>query len=92
MKPNGKLLHGVPVFREAYEIVDQAWVWEATKIPVIGKLASLGYDAFAKIRTQLTRGSSVDDLIENHYLQKQKFGQDESACIPCREKEDEVKQ
>jgi len=79
-----KTLHGVPVFREAYEIVDQAWIFEATKLPIIGRSASMGYDFFAKIRTQLTRGSSVEDLIEKHY--QKKFGQDENTCVPCQTK------
>jgi len=83
VKPNGEVLHGVPVFREAYEIVDQAWVWEATKMPIIGKLASIGYDLFARIRTQLTRGSSVEDLIERHYQQAEKL----QGCEPCQQKQ-----
>ena len=81
VKPNGEVLHGVPVFREAYEIVDQAWVWSATKIPIIGKLSEIGYDMFASIRTQLTRGSAVEDLIEAHYQQRA-----EQECEPCKEK------
>ena len=79
-----KTLHGVPVFREAYEIVDQAWIFDATKLPIIGRLASMGYDLFAKIRTPLTRGSSVEDLIEKHY--QEKFEQDENTCVPCQTK------
>lgn len=84
VKSNGEILHGIPVFREAYEIVDQAWVWEATKIPVVGKLASMGYSLFAMIRTQLTRGSSVEDLIQNYYGQN--LGGKENDCEPCRKK------
>jgi len=81
VKQNGEVLHGVPVFREAYEIIDQGWVWSVTKIPIIGKLASFGYDIFASIRTQLTRGSSVEDLIEKHYQLKS----EQEVCKPCQE-------
>ena len=84
VKPNGEVLHGVPVFREAYEIVDQAWVWAATQLPIIGDLASMGYDLFARIRTPLTRGSPVDELIEKHYQEKS-----QQECIRCQGKYDE---
>ncbi|KAL7539127.1 hypothetical protein ACHAXR_009039 [Thalassiosira sp. AJA248-18] len=80
VKSNGELLHGVPVFREAYEIVDQAWMFEATKNPIVGKLASMGYDFFARIRTPLTRGSPVEDLIEKHYQLRN------TTCVPCQSK------
>ena len=86
IKPNGEVLHGVPVFREAYEIVDQSWVWAATKIPVIRKLASFGYEIFAQIRTPITRGSSVEDLIEKHNQQKQQLLQSGETCIPAKVK------
>lgn len=78
VKSNGEVLHGVPVFREAYEIVDREWVWEVTKYPIIGSLVSQGYDIFARIRTQLTRGSSVEDLIEIHQQRS------EQECEPCQ--------
>ena len=81
VKQNGEVLHGVPVFRKAYEIIDQGWLWSVTKIPIIGKLASFGYDIFASIRTQLTRGSSVEELIEKHYQLKS----EEEECEPCQE-------
>lgn len=89
VKPDGEVLHGVPVFREAYDIVDQAWVWEVTKWPIIGSLASIGYDLFAKIRTPLTRGSSVEDLIDEHYKEtlKNEEGRN-TACIPCQSKDE----
>lgn len=86
IKPDGEVLHGVPVFREAYEIVDQSWVWAATKIPVIRKLASFGYEIFAQIRTPITRGSSVEDLIEKHNQQKQQLLQSGETCIPAKVK------
>ena len=81
VKQSGEILHGVPVFREAYEIIDQGWVWSVTKIPIIGKLASFGYDIFASIRTQLTRGSSVEELIEKHYQLKS----EREVCKPCQD-------
>ncbi|KAL9186376.1 hypothetical protein ACHAXT_005614 [Thalassiosira profunda] len=83
VKPDGEILHGVPVFRAAYEIVDQAWVFEATTYPIIGPLAAWGYELFAKVRTLLTRGSAVEDLIEDHYRQKVEQG---GYCLPCRSK------
>ena len=79
VKQNGEVLHGVPVFREAYSILDQGWVWGMTKLPIIGELSSSLYDLFARIRTPLTRGSPVEELIEKHYKQKQE-------CEPCQRK------
>lgn len=90
VKPNGEILHGVPVFVEAYDIVDQGWIWEAVKWPIVGTLADWGYDMFAKIRTQLTRGSSVERLIEDHYVRRDEIimtKNDErggEVCEPCQ--------
>jgi len=50
VKPDGDVLHGAPVFREVYEILEQGWVWEATKYPIVGDLANIGYKLFARIR------------------------------------------
>lgn len=92
VKSNGEILHGVPVFVEAYDIVDQGWLWEVTKWPVVGTLASWGYDMFAKVRTQLTRGSSVERLIEEHYtrrsemMMKNNNDGGEEICEPCHKK------
>ena len=94
VKSNGEILHGVPVFVEAYDIVDQGWIWRITKWPVIGTLASWGYDMFAKVRTQLTRGSSVERLIEEHYQRRSEMmkkndgggGGEGEICEPCQKK------
>jgi predicted DCC family thiol-disulfide oxidoreductase YuxK len=96
VKPNGELLHGVPVFVEAYDIVDQGWIWEMTKWPIVGNVASWGYDMFAKVRTQLTRGSSVERLIEEHYTRRDEMmmmtkknddgGGGGEVCEPCQSK------
>ena len=94
VKSNGEILHGVPVFVEAYDIVDQGWIWGITKWPVIGTLASWGYDMFAKVRTQLTRGSSVERLIEEHYQRRSEMmkknddggGGEGEICEPCQKK------
>ena len=93
VKSNGEILHGVPVFVEAYDIVDQGWIWEVTKWPVVGTLASWGYDMFAKVRTQLTRGSSVESLIEEHYQRRSEMmtkndggGGGGEICEPCQKK------
>jgi predicted DCC family thiol-disulfide oxidoreductase YuxK len=91
VKSNGEILHGVPVFVEAYDIVDQGWIWEVTKWPIVGTLASWGYDMFAKIRTQLTRGSSVESLIEDHYTRRNEIMMKnddgvEEVCESCQNK------
>ena len=69
VKQNGEVLHGVPVFREAYSILDQGWVWGMTKLPIIGELSSSLYNLFARIRTPLTRGSPVCGRTDRETLQ-----------------------
>jgi predicted DCC family thiol-disulfide oxidoreductase YuxK len=64
---DGKLIKGVDVFALAYQ---QVGLGHITKWPLIEPVAQFGYEIFAKYRTVLTRGSSMDSLIEAYEEKK----------------------
>ena len=84
---DGKVLNGVPVFSLAYEQVNLGWLFAITKIPIFKSIADAVYDIFAKYRTQITRGQSVDSLIEV-YRQKKALEEEQNAedCDVCQDK------
>lgn len=90
VRPDGSKLHGVEVFREAYDIVGLGWVFALTRIPLVGKVADAAYKGFARFRTDLTRGAPVDDIITRYYEREQAMrsggGEDGGECGPCKEK------
>lgn len=94
VKPNGKLMVGVPVFSEAYKQVNLGWLFAITRVPGFNWLADRGYDLFAKYRTIITRGKSVDNLVEVYkekrlLMEKQK-DRANSECDSCNEKSTKV--
>lgn len=50
MTPDGRVVHGVEVFRRAYEAVGLGWLWAPTGWPVLRPLADEVYRAFARWR------------------------------------------
>ena len=62
VKADGTLLKGMPVFQEAYAAVGLGWVWNVYNNPLAARFFDLGYSIFAKYRTDLTRGSSLEAL------------------------------
>ena len=60
---DGELLSGMPVFQAAYSAVGLGWVWRVYDNPLAAKLLDLGYAIFARYRTDLTRGSSLEALV-----------------------------
>ena len=82
--PDGKVLKGVPVFRAAYEQVGLGWLFAITQWPILSSIVGLGYDIFAKYRTYITRGSSVDELVqiyeERQQLLKKPIDDDCEVC------------
>jgi predicted DCC family thiol-disulfide oxidoreductase YuxK len=67
---DGKILKGVPAFALAYEQVGLGWLWGIYNIPVAKQVCNFGYDIFAKYRTRLTRGSSLEELVQLHMEKK----------------------
>lgn len=80
----GKVVKGVPVFALAYEKVGLGWVFRITKWPVVRKIVDVAYVIFAKYRTNLTRGASIDVLVRE-YEQKRALEQkmQEGNCVAC---------
>jgi predicted DCC family thiol-disulfide oxidoreductase YuxK len=61
--PDGKVVIGVEVFRQTYEAIGLGWVFELTKLPVLGQVADFVYDVWAENRLRLTgRGELADEL------------------------------
>ena len=58
----GELLKGMPVFKAAYDAVGLGWVWAVYDNPIAAKVLDFGYGLFARFRTDLTRGASLEAL------------------------------
>lgn len=80
---DGKVLTGVPAFALAYDKVGLGWLWGIYNVPGVKLVFNWGYDVFAKYRTRLTRGSSLEELVELH-LQKQRQLEEQDDCESCR--------
>lgn len=83
---NGKVMNGVPVFRLAYEQVNLGWLFAVTEIRFVKQIADWVYNLFAKYRTNITRGQSVESLIEV-YREKKDLEEKQQAedCELCQE-------
>jgi predicted DCC family thiol-disulfide oxidoreductase YuxK len=68
--PDGKVLKGVPVFRVAYTQVGLGWLFAIAEWPFFHPLLNWGYEVFAKYRTNFTRGSSLEKLVEAYDAKK----------------------
>jgi len=80
--PNGDLVTGVEVIRQLYELVGLGAVFRFTAWPGVKGLADAVYLVWARYRTQVTRGESVQDCIRNRnaMLAQQEQAAGESAC------------
>ena len=74
---DGRVIEGVPVFRKAYDLVGLGWYLRFLEWPLMKTVAVWGYQVFAKYRTYVTRGSSLNDLV-NAQKERQK-----DACKRC---------
>ena len=80
----GEVLKGVPVFRMAYEQVNLGWLFQVTTWPVVKQLVDVGYNLFAKYRTNLTRGASVETLVRQYEAKKAlELKMEEEDCDEC---------
>ena len=75
---SGEILVGIPVFAACYEIVGLGWLFEITQWPVIGQLIDFAYAIFATIRTDVTRGRRLGDLVAEY-----KSARDAASCKVC---------
>lgn len=79
---DGKVLKGVPAFALAYEQVGLGWLWGIYNVPGVKQVFNLGYNVFARYRTRLTRGSTLEELVEFHNQKQRQLAQD--SCQTCR--------
>jgi predicted DCC family thiol-disulfide oxidoreductase YuxK len=76
----GKVIKGVPVFLMAYEQVNLGWLFRVTTWPVVKQIVEMGYIIFAKYRTNLTRGASVDTLVEQYETRREMLKKMQNSC------------
>jgi len=83
---DGKVLKGVEVFALAYQQVGLGWLFAITKWPVFEPLVQVMYEIFAKYRTNVTRGSSLESLVQAYEEKKSLEQQKKSAqdCDTCK--------
>ena len=74
---NGRIIEGPEVFLRAYDEVRLGYLFRFTQWPVFKPIFHYGYTMFAKYRTKITRGSSLDELIQ---VYEEKRAIDETNC------------
>ena len=60
---DGNILQGMEVFAACYERVGLGWIFAALEWPVVGPLIETAYNIFATVRTDITRGESLEALV-----------------------------
>jgi predicted DCC family thiol-disulfide oxidoreductase YuxK len=81
--PDGKVITGVEVFRQTYEAIGLGWVFEVTKLPVLGKVADYIYDVWSENRLRLTgRSDLADELkkVAEELVEADEVSCDSDAC------------
>ncbi len=86
---HGKVVTGVPVFALAYEQVNLGWLFRITTWPIVKQIADLCYTFFARYRTLLTRGASVEKLVKEYEARRALREKMNAAadCETCKPKE-----
>lgn len=64
VRPNGKVISGVQVFRECYEAVGLGWVYTITKWKPVLWMAEKVYNVWADRRLQLTGRDSLELIVK----------------------------
>lgn len=82
VRADGELLAGMPVFREAYRAVGLGWVWAIYDQPLAARILDFGYSLFARFRTDITRGSSLEVLVAARRASRAAAAADD-YCEPC---------
>ena len=61
--PDNSVVVGVEVFRRTYDAIGLGWVFQATNIPIIGKIADSLYDIWAENRLLITGRSDLAEKL-----------------------------
>ncbi|KAJ8908312.1 hypothetical protein NDN08_005025 [Rhodosorus marinus] len=88
--PDGSVVTGVKVFQKTYDVIGLGWLFEATKLPVVGNIADGVYDVWAKYRLRITGRRDLEQLIQEKEEIARQLAEDEDCEDTCRaEYEDE---
>jgi predicted DCC family thiol-disulfide oxidoreductase YuxK len=63
--PDNTVVTGVEVFRQTYEAIGLGWVFEITKIPIVGQAADALYDFWAENRLRITGRGDLADILKD---------------------------
>lgn len=63
--PDKTVVTGVEVFRRTYEAIGLGWMFEITKLPLIGTAADALYDLWAENRLRLTGRGDLADVLKD---------------------------
>lgn len=77
--PNGTVIEGIPVFVKAYDLVNLGWIFRFMEWSSMKPIVNWGYAVFAKYRTIVTRGATLQELIQA-YDDKKKLTCDSKSC------------
>lgn len=74
--PDNTIVTNIEVFRRVYDILGMGWIYSLTKLPLIGFIADLIYDIWAKLRLPLTGRPNLNIIINQRQnrLDTQKSG------------------
>lgn len=76
LKHDREIIEGVEVFRRVYEKIGLGFIWKITRLPLVGKIADLSYDLWAKYRFRLTGRDELAKLIDVRNVEIRKFDED----------------
>ena len=62
--PDGQIVVGVEVFRRTYEAIGLGWVFQLTKLPIIGDIADRVYDIWAENRLRITGRKELAEVLK----------------------------
>lgn len=79
---DGEVVQGLEVFARCYDVVGLGWLFGVTRLPVVGALLERAYEAFAVVRTLLTRGRSIDALVKERQEREAAGGRQPSVAAP----------
>lgn len=63
--PDKTVVTGVEVFRRTYEAIGLGWMFEITKLPLVGTAADALYDLWAENRLRLTGRGDLADVLKD---------------------------
>ena len=81
--PDQTVVTGVDVFRKTYEAIGLGWVFQLTKLPVIGSFADKVYDVWAENRLRLTGKGELAEILKERAAKLEEMGDadcDSDAC------------